>query len=237
MKIFQFQILNHQLPPLQAQLQLLQTKDDEAKRMRVHVHRMSQPPVETLTEQMNHICELVHKKLNDLAEADKHEKIVNIGMELEKLRTEPYGEAEIVKLEEQLQQLPVEDEGTQSLLARVQELRTKKEEREALEKELEGKLAELLNHMNVIRTNLSPIMEEEEPGKQKAQLGIDEQISALELALNETMGEMLPAMNDLLSRSQQEHMIIPSIQSELENMQNFAEKCKVKVNFYFVRVN
>ncbi|VDN03368.1 unnamed protein product, partial [Onchocerca ochengi] len=68
------EMLNHQLPSLQAQLQFLQTRDDEAKRTRIHVDRLSQPAIETLTEQLNHICLLVKQQLDNLAKAESQEK-------------------------------------------------------------------------------------------------------------------------------------------------------------------
>ncbi|EJW70347.1 hypothetical protein WUBG_18746, partial [Wuchereria bancrofti] len=176
-------MLNQQLPSLQAQLQFLQAKDDEAKRIRIHVARMSQPSIETLTEQLNDIYVLVKERLDNLSKAEKQEKAMIIKMELEKLRTEPYDEEELMKIEEQLQQLPVEDENTQILAIEVQKLRADKVEHDAVKKEIEMKLAELLNRMNVIRTNLSPIMEEKESEKGR---NIDEQINAFESALNET---------------------------------------------------
>uniref|UniRef100_A0A1I7VDT4 Septation ring formation regulator EzrA n=1 Tax=Loa loa TaxID=7209 RepID=A0A1I7VDT4_LOALO len=147
------EILNHQLPPLQAQLQFLQTKDDEAKRIRIHVNRVSQLSIETLAEQLNHICLLVNEQLESLAKVERQEKAVIIKMELEKLRIGPYDEEGLVKVEEQLQQLPAEDKDTQILAVEVQKLRANKIERDALEKEIELKLAKLLNRMNVIRTD------------------------------------------------------------------------------------
>ncbi|VBB34434.1 unnamed protein product [Acanthocheilonema viteae] len=234
------EILNHQLPPLQAQLQALQTKNDEVKRTRIHVNPMSQPSIEILTEQLNHICLLVNEQLDNFAKAEREQKAMIIRKELEKLHTEPYDEEKLMKVEEKLQQLPVEDENTQILAVELQKLRANKADRDALEKEIEMKLAELLNRMNVIRTNLSPIMEEEESerGKmkndKKALSEIDEQINAFELALNETINEILSPMNELISQSHQENINLPSLQSELENAQKFAEKCKVNLLSYLI---
>uniref|UniRef100_A0A0N4T7V4 KASH domain-containing protein n=1 Tax=Brugia pahangi TaxID=6280 RepID=A0A0N4T7V4_BRUPA len=76
--------------------------------------------------------------------------------------------------------------------------------------------------------------EESEKGRtkknKKALTDIDEQINAFESALNETFSEILPPMNELISRSHQESINLPSLQSELENTQNFAEKCKRKLD-------
>lgn len=223
------------MPPLQAQLQFLQTKEDEAKRTRNHVNRMSQPSIETLAEQLNRICLVVKEQLDNVEKAEREEKIAIIGMELEKLRTEACDEEKLVKIEEQLQQLPVDDENRQILAEEMQKLRANKVANDTLEKEIEMKLSELLNRMNVIRTNLSPIMEEEESEKrktekdQKALPDIDEQINAFESALNETIGEILPPMNELISRSHLGSINLPSLQFELENTQKFAEKCKVNL--------
>ncbi|MCP9264139.1 Nuclear anchorage protein 1 [Dirofilaria immitis] len=229
------EILNYQLPPFQAHLQFLQTKDDEAKRTRTHVDRISQPSIETLTKQLNDICLLLNQQLDNLTKAENQEKAMIMKMELEKLRTEPYNEEILMKLEEQLQQLPIEDENMQILAAEMQKLRVNKVEHDSLEKEIEIKLAELLNRMNVIRTNLTPIMEEEESEekqmKDKQTLPeIDEQINAFESALNETIDEILPPMNELISRSHLGNINLPSLHSELENTQKFAEKCKKKLD-------
>ncbi|VDN08210.1 unnamed protein product, partial [Onchocerca ochengi] len=59
------------------------------------------------------------------------------------------------------------DENMQTLAVEVEKLRANKIEHDTLEKEIEMKLAELLNRMNVIRTNLSSMMEEEESEKGK----------------------------------------------------------------------
>ncbi|VDO48963.1 unnamed protein product, partial [Onchocerca flexuosa] len=230
------EMLNHQLPPLQAQLQSLQTEDDKTKRTRKHVDRVSQPAIETLTEQLNHICLLVKQQLDNLAKAESQEKAMIMRMELEKLQTEPYDEEILMKFEEQLQQLDAEDENMQTLTVEVEKLRANKIERDAIEKEIKIKLAELLNRMNVIRTNLSSMMEEEESEKgettkdKRALPEIDEQINAFESALNETVGEILPSMNELISRSHQESINLPSLQFELENTQKFVEKCKKKLD-------
>lgn len=220
---------------MQAQLQFLEIKDNEAKQTRIHVDPVFQPSIETLAEQINRICLLVNEKLDNLAKAEREEKAALIRMGLEKLRTEPYNEEELRKIDEQLQQLPVEDENMQILAMEVQKLRANKAEHDTLEKEIEMKLAELMNRMNVIRTNLSPIMEEEELKEgmmkkdKKALPKIDEQINALESVLNETINGILPPMNELISRSNQANINVPSLQSEHENTQKFVEKCKVNL--------
>lgn len=228
-------MLNHQLPSLQAQLQFLQTRDDEAKRTRIHVDRLFQPAIETLTEQLNHICLLVKQQLDNLAKAESQEKSMIMRMELEKLHSEPYDEEILMKFEEQLQQLHLEDENMQTLAVEVEKLRANKIEHDTLEKEIEMKLAELLNRMNVIRTNLSSMMEEEESEKGKTRKDkralpeIDEQINAFESALDETVGEIVPSMNELISRSHLGNINLPSLQFELDNMEKFVEKCKVNL--------
>ncbi|VDN85171.1 unnamed protein product [Brugia pahangi] len=223
-------MLNHQLPSLQAKLQFLQAKDDEAKRIRIHVARISQPSIETLAEQLNHIYVLVKERLDNLSKVEKQEKEMIIKMELEKLRTEPYDEEKLIKVEEQLQQLPVEDENTQILAIEVQKLRADKIERDAVKKEIEIKLAELLNRMNVIRTNLSAIMEEKESEKgrtkknKKALTDIDEQINAFESALNETFDEILPiptsAMENITEHGLKENLLKKAdiIKNKIKNL-------------------
>ncbi|VDN85273.1 unnamed protein product, partial [Brugia pahangi] len=89
-------------------------------------------------------------------------------------------------------------------------------------------------HENVVQSELAQLgKEESEKGRtkknKKALTDIDEQINAFESALNETFDEILPPMNELISRSHQESINLPSLQSELENTQNFAEKCKVNL--------
>ncbi|VDK66014.1 unnamed protein product, partial [Gongylonema pulchrum] len=220
------EILNHQLPALQAQLQLLRAKDDEASRARIHVHRMSQPAVEALLGQMNRICELVREKLDELAGAEKQEKIMMIRLELEALSNEECDEERIAKLEKQLQELHFKDEETEVLVSRVHELRIKKNKRVALANKIEGRLIELVNRMNMIDSNLRAVMDDRERRKMAASTGVDMQISALESALSEAAGEILPLLNELCSQSHHENIIIPSIQLQLENVQKFIEKCK-----------
>uniref|UniRef100_A0A1I7VDB5 Dynactin subunit 2 n=1 Tax=Loa loa TaxID=7209 RepID=A0A1I7VDB5_LOALO len=55
------------------------------------------------------------------------------------------------------------------------------------------------------------------------------QIYKLESALNETVDEILPPMNELIFQSHLGSINLPSLQSEFENTQNFAEKCKRKL--------
>ncbi|VDM92808.1 unnamed protein product, partial [Litomosoides sigmodontis] len=140
-------------------------------------------------------------------------------------KIEPYDEGELAKVKEQLQQQRpvVEDEDV-------------KVEHDLLEKEMEMKFAEILNQMNAIQTNVSQIMEEEETDgekrrrDEKALSEFDQQINALELALNETADKILPMMNELISQSHPGSITLPSLQSELENAKKFAEECKRKLD-------
>ncbi|VDK87025.1 unnamed protein product [Litomosoides sigmodontis] len=157
--------------------------------------------------------EQVREMLPDLDNVAKAEKI------------EPYDEGELAKVKEQLQQQRpvVEDEDV-------------KVEHDLLEKEMEMKFAEILNQMNAIQTNVSQIMEEEETDgekrrrDEKALSEFDQQINALELALNETADKILPMMNELISQSHPGSITLPSLQSELENAKKFAEECKRKLD-------
>uniref|UniRef100_A0A1I7VRW6 Uncharacterized protein n=1 Tax=Loa loa TaxID=7209 RepID=A0A1I7VRW6_LOALO len=86
-----------------------------------------------------------------------------------------------------------------------------------LKKEIELKLAKLLNRMNVIRTDLSLIMEEEESEKRITKK--DEKFPAL-LLLNEIVGQIYKlesALNETRKLAEKEQMRM--VQSELVKLE------------------
>lgn len=177
------QILEHELPPLHAQLKLLEANDKDARQSRVHVERNPEPAMETLANEFNRINEMTRDKLQGLIEAEKQEKIVVIQFELEKLRTEPVDDEKLIKLEEQITQLPLEDEATKALAAQLQQIRAKKEEREAIQKALDEKLS-------YIATRLDEL--------EKA-----ESIDTLNKAITEIQDQIMPQLDQISQQSQE----------------------------------
>lgn len=193
----------------------------------MHVERASRPPIEGLTSDLENIYELVRNKLDSFDEIEKNKKMSAIESNVERLFMEAEVDVqEIVMLESQLEELPGDDESVQALTKRVHDLRTRNEERNVMKGEIEGKLAEVMNCMNLLHSKLSPIVEEEK-GATTGQLAVDEEITTLEAGINEAMSDILVPLNDLASQAEHENIAIPAIQAELENVHSFVDKCKV----------
>uniref|UniRef100_A0A915A4Z0 Uncharacterized protein n=1 Tax=Parascaris univalens TaxID=6257 RepID=A0A915A4Z0_PARUN len=116
---------------------LLQLKDDEARETRIHVDRNAQPAINSLRMQLAMIVNVGKEKL---AETEKQERIVSIQLQLENLRSEHVDEEQLIKVQAQLQQLPLEDEITKALSAQLQEILPRKRHDEAVERALNEKL-------------------------------------------------------------------------------------------------
>uniref|UniRef100_A0A183U0G5 Dynactin subunit 2 n=2 Tax=Toxocara canis TaxID=6265 RepID=A0A183U0G5_TOXCA len=234
------EILHHEVPALRAQLGLLESKHNDAKQSRVHVDRSSHPAVEALVRELDDIGQLTVKKLSDLAEAEKQEKIVVIRLELEKLRFEAPEEGQLIILEEQIQQLPEEDEETKVLAAQLQQIRADKQKREGVEKSLKEKLAKILQRVDEVDATVEPLIESTVRSKHKKKrskkqpkltLTTEEQINVLTDAVNEFDRDILPQLGDISEQSQQGEVQLSSLLAGRERAQEIADACKEALRY------
>ncbi|VDK44324.1 unnamed protein product, partial [Anisakis simplex] len=229
------EILQHQLPALQAQYNLLKSKHDEAKQTRVHVDRSSEPSTDALARELESIAELTRQKITELAEAEKQEKIVMVRLELEKLSTEAPVEEQLINIEEQLRQLPTEDEETKALSERIQQIRADKEKHDAMEKSLEEKLANVSQRNDDLDTMLKPLMEAKrlraEGKKQREPTEpIEEHIALLNDVVNELERDIAVQLDDIAQQSQQHEVQLPSLPRERERAEMMASECREMLN-------
>lgn len=231
-----FQVLNHEMPALQAQLGLLESKHSDAKRSRAHVDRASVPPIDALACELEDIGQLTRKKLSDVAEAEKQEKIVMIKLELERLRSMPLDEGQLISIEEHLQQLPTEDEQTKELVMQLQKIRADKEMREAFERSLQQTLASISQRLNELDATAKPLIESTTMSKDKKKISkkqqqhmavIEAEVDALNAVLSQIEHTILPQLDELSQHSQQSAVQLPSLQAEHQRAQKIIDECKV----------
>ncbi|VDN00273.1 unnamed protein product [Thelazia callipaeda] len=213
------EILNYHLPSLQAQIQLLEDKNDDTKRNRIHVDRKCEPTVELLKKQLKQLYVLINVKLDTAARIEKDEKIAALKMTVENLRSKTCDEEELVKLEEQLQQFSVEDENVQTLAADVKKLRADKNAQMEYLKVLNDKFEKLRIRMKTLQKCKDDA---------HSVSTIDEKCNAFESVYNEAC-EILLSINELINESTVHNIDPVFFVSEYEHVKDFAKDCKVKM--------
>uniref|UniRef100_A0A915B118 KASH domain-containing protein n=2 Tax=Parascaris univalens TaxID=6257 RepID=A0A915B118_PARUN len=214
-------IINDEVPPLEGQLALLQLKDDEARETRIHVDRNAQPAINSLRMQLAMIVNVGKEKL---AETEKQERIVSIQLQLENLRSEHVDEEQLIKVQAQLQQLPLEDEITKALSAQLQEILAKKEEHEAVERALNEKLTGISQRLDVLDVDLKSNVE----GGDR-----DQQIIFLRSIIDEFEQQILPHIDEISRDSQRNAIPLSELEFEHQKAQmllsNYKETLDNKV--------
>ncbi|KHN71855.1 hypothetical protein Tcan_00386, partial [Toxocara canis] len=139
-------------------------------------------------------------------------------------------------LEEQIQQLPEEDEETKVLAAQLQQIRADKQKREGVEKSLKEKLAKILQRVDEVDATVEPLIESTVRSKHKKKrskkqpkltLTTEEQINVLTDAVNEFDRDILPQLGDISEQSQQGEVQLSSLLAGRERAQEIADACKV----------
>uniref|UniRef100_A0A183VG65 KASH domain-containing protein n=1 Tax=Toxocara canis TaxID=6265 RepID=A0A183VG65_TOXCA len=212
------EMLGNEVPPLRAQLALLLSKDEEARETRVHVDRSAEPAIRTLEVQLARIADVANAKLAEQAEIERQERIVVIRLELEKLRSGPAEEQQLIRLEEQLQQLPVDDASTKALVAELQEIRVHKEQHEAVERALHDKLASISQRLDELDASMVPTIQG---------LDLNQQIMVLNSAIDELEHHILPQIEEISRDSQQEAVPLPALESEHRRTQMLRDSYQV----------
>ena len=199
------------------------------------MERSSEPAIEALAHQLEDITKLTRQKLNDLAEAEKEQKIVMIRLELEKMMNveELPDERQLITVEEQLQQLPMQDEQTKALSEQLQQVRADKEKREAVKKSLEESLKkDVSQHIDELDEMLRPLIEsaaaiKKKKSKKETAQDMEEQISLLNRLSNEIEHDVLPQLDHIREQSEQERLQLPSLPVQVERAQRLLDECKV----------
>lgn len=206
--------------------------------MRVHVERNEHPTNEVLEHELDNVEKLVREKLESIAEAEKRQKITIIRFELEKLLVQPTDEEQLVKIEEQLQQLPMTDESTLALSAQVQQIRSDKEKREELKNTLLKKLSDVSQHLDQLDSNVRPIITAAKGGDKKNKgkkqpISLpdrDQQIEELSGTQSTIEHELLPQLENISHQAREQLIQLPTLESEHDKVQKLADE--IKVNAY-----
>ena len=218
-----FQILQHQLPALEAQLEALLDKDTRyATETRKFVKRRMEE--EKVSEMLRKLRDAVQNEREALAEEERQRKAAELKDEIVKLSLTVPNEQQILQLEEQLQQLPLEYEETKALVHEMQSIRAKKEQHEALQQQLADRLAGIADQVAAVEKS---VRDANLPKGDKAKPTREQLISALTNAISETEKNVLPEIEDLSRLSQEQHVELTTLDSERERVNQLFQDAKV----------
>lgn len=168
--------------------------------------------------------EELKKKADELLLEIEQEEELNRVAELQEkleqisLKSAP-NEEELLKLEEQIQQIPVEREDVKLLADQLQSIRARKQEQEAVEKEMSEELNQVTEDMKNIEQNLTAIL-----SRERFEDGDLKELAKLK---DEVENNLLKKTDEIASKIAESNVVLNNLEPEIQREHDFVEKVKV----------
>lgn len=168
--------------------------------------------------------EELKKKADELLlEIEQEEELSRVAELQEKLeqislKSAP-NEEELLKLEEQIQQIPVEREDVKLLADQLQSIRARKQEQEAVEKEMSEELNQVTEDMKNIEQNLTAIL-----SRERFEDGDLKELAKLK---DEVENNLLKKTDEIASKIAESNVVLNNLEPEIQREHDFVEKVKV----------
>lgn len=185
--------------------------------------------ISNMSERLDELRDKAEKAIMKIQEDEKRKKVVGLHDEIVQLKeTALPKEEELLKLEEQLQQLAIDSTEVKLLAEELQTIRTKKEEHEAKQEQLLTEFNATLADLDDVEKTLTDITE---GIKNREKKGFElEDLEKLK-KMNEKVEEVvLNKFNDIAEKAPEGSAQSENVQLQIQRANSLIEKLKV---FFF----
>ncbi|VDD85305.1 unnamed protein product, partial [Enterobius vermicularis] len=214
------EIISYQLPALEAAVKQFCNDIENSARTRNYVESVVTPSA--LRSRFEELKKKADELLLEIEQEEELSRVAELQEKLEQisLKSAP-NEEELLKLEEQIQQIPVEREDVKLLADQLQSIRARKQEQEAVEKEMSEELNQVTEDMKNIEQNLTAIL-----SRERFEDGDLKELAKLK---DEVENNLLKKTDEIASKIAESNVVLNNLEPEIQREHDFVEKVKALI--------